>query len=67
MSKKVTISLSGIVKEIDKATGQLSAAKRKAAARREKQSLAVNIKKLKKIRYEVQMRCRGLTIAVLTK
>jgi len=66
MTKKITISLSGIVKQIDQATRQLSAAKGEATTRREKQILAVNIRKLKKIRREVQMRCRGLNITVPT-
>ena len=59
MPKKVTISLSGIVKQIDQATGRLSAAKNKATTGLEKQRLAVKIKKLKKIKSQVQMYCKG--------
>jgi hypothetical protein len=64
MPKKVTISLSGIVKQIDQATGKLSAARGKAATGLEKRELAAKIKNLKKIKKLVREHCRGLNIIV---
>jgi hypothetical protein len=66
MTKKVTISLRGIVKQIDQATRQLSAARTRATTGMEKQRLAVKIKKLKKIKSQVKTYCRGLNIIVPT-
>ncbi|MGB7848206.1 MAG: hypothetical protein WBL63_21525 [Candidatus Acidiferrum sp.] len=57
MPKKVTVSLKGIVKEIDAVTGKLSDLKGKAITSQEKQRLAANIEGLKKIRAEVRERC----------
>jgi hypothetical protein len=68
MPKKVKISLTGIVNQIDQATRKLSRARGKAATRREKQKLAAKIKNLKSIKAQVKQLCptgaRGLTILV---
>jgi hypothetical protein len=65
---KITISLHGIVAQINKAEKQLAAARNKTMASTEKQKLAVKIKHLKKIRVLVKRDCqngkKGLNIAV---
>jgi len=69
MPKKVTISLSNIVKQIDKATQELSTTKTKAITSAEKQSLALKIKNLKKIKGSVKEICpkgkNGLNITAI--
>ena len=57
MPKKVTVSLKGIVKEIDEATKKLSGAKNKAISGLDKKKLAVKINNLKKIRAAVKANC----------
>jgi transcriptional regulator len=57
MAKKVTVSLHGIVKQIDQATAKLSAAQTKALTGIEKQRLTVKIKNLKKVRALVIQDC----------
>jgi hypothetical protein len=68
MPKKVSISLSDIVKQIDQATTKLAAARGKVLTNVEKQKLAAKIKNLKKIKGWVQDNCPkgkpGLTIIV---
>ena len=53
MPKKVTISLHGIVNQIDAATKKLTKAKTDAVTAVEKQQLGVKIQNLKKIKSEV--------------
>ena len=71
MPKKVEISLSGIVKQIDEATKKLNAAKGKATTASEKKKLAIKIKKLNAIKKEVKANCpggaKGLNIIVPEK
>ncbi len=57
MPKKVTISLHGIVNQIDAATKKLSNAKANAITSGEKQQLGVKIQNLKKIKSEVILNC----------
>jgi hypothetical protein len=57
MAKKVTISLHGIVKQIEIATKKLEGAKSKAVTGAEKQQLGVKIKNLKGIRSLVIQNC----------
>jgi hypothetical protein len=57
MPKKVTISLHGIVKQLDEAEKKLAAAHKKAVTAVEKTQLAAKIKNLKKIRSEVIKNC----------
>jgi hypothetical protein len=64
MPKKIIISLKGIVKQIDLATGELSAASAKATSGLEKQKLTAKIKGLNKIKKQVREKCRGLNITV---
>ena len=70
MPNKITVSLSGIVAQIDQATGKLSTAKNKALTGAEKQKLAVKIKNLMKIKNMVRENCpkgkKGLNIVVPT-
>jgi hypothetical protein len=67
MPKKIIISLSGIVQQIDEAIGKLSSAKGKAANVLEKRKLDVKIRKLKQVRKEAREPCRGLNIEVNMK
>ncbi|HYA62518.1 MAG TPA: hypothetical protein VED66_04900 [Candidatus Sulfotelmatobacter sp.] len=71
MPKKVKISLSGIVKQIDQATKNLNAAKGKAVTAKEKKELALKIKHLTAIKKEVKANCpkgaQGLNIIVPEK
>jgi hypothetical protein len=57
MPKKVTISLHGIVKQIDEATKKLDKVKSKAITGVEKQQLAVKVQNLRKIRAQVIVNC----------
>ena len=57
MPKKVTISLHGIVNQINQAEKKLTAAHKKAVTSVEKAQLATKIKNLKKIRSEVVKNC----------
>jgi hypothetical protein len=57
MPKKVTISLHGIVNQIDQAEKKLTAAHKKAVSNVEKKQLEAKIKHLKKIRSEVIKDC----------
>jgi hypothetical protein len=66
MPKKVIISLKGIVKQIDQATGKLSDARSRVAGGLEKQRLAAKIKNLNKIKRQVREECHGLNIIVPT-
>lgn len=60
MPKKIKVSLSGIVQQIDKVTEKLEAAKKSAAKAPMKKKLEIKIKKLKKIEKEVCALCRGM-------
>lgn len=57
MPKKVTISLHGIVRQIEIATNKLQRAKTGAISNAEKQQLAVKIKNLHSIRSLVIKNC----------
>jgi hypothetical protein len=57
MPKKVTISLHGIVNQIDAATKKLMKAKTDAVTAIEKQQLGVKIQNLKKIKSQVVLNC----------
>jgi hypothetical protein len=67
MPKKI-VSLSGIVKAIDKVESQLVSAENKAVTTHEKRKLATKIRKLKKIKGLVARNCpkgkTGLSFAV---
>ena len=57
MPKKVTISLHGIVNQIDLAEKKLAAAEKKAVTQAEKKELAVKVSNLKKIKALVVKNC----------
>jgi len=67
MPKKVKISLSGIVKQIDQATKNLNAAKGKAVTASEKKEVTAKIKKLNGIKKHVKGICHGLNVIVPEK
>lgn len=68
MPKTISISLTGIVKQIEEAEKKLANAETKALTGQEKKKLAVKIKNLKKIKKLVKENCPkgkiGYTIVV---
>jgi hypothetical protein len=66
MPKKPSISLQGIVTQIDQATKQLSTAKKKATKALDKRKLAAKIKNLQRMKKKVRSHCHGLNITVPT-
>ncbi|HEV3420915.1 MAG TPA: hypothetical protein VG075_11465 [Candidatus Acidoferrum sp.] len=59
MAKRIDISLKEIGEQIDRADDKLTAAARGIASRVEKKRLAAKIRKLKNIKAQIKVLCRG--------